>query len=159
MPIPQAEKPHNDLIDLLTDACMTIQQVRLPNGGLERQLIQDPKKVWYKTQIINSPTFGRCVFELETLDSKRTQCYNHMSQPRALVMDGQLEGVIKAFQYSIDAKSSESLRDKNNTQSTLIDKINRNKIEKAYTVKGAGTKTFMDGLLGRDGDKESQEDN
>jgi len=157
--IPQAEKPHNDLIDILTDACMTIQQVRLPNGEIENQLVQDPKKVWYKTHIINSPTFGRCAFELETLDGMRVQAYNHMSRPRAIVVDGQLEGIVKAFQYSIDAKSSESLRDKNNTQSTLIDKINRNKIEKAYTVKGETTKTFMHGLLGRDGDRESQEDN
>lgn len=137
---------------------MRIESVRQPDGHVERQLVSDPKKVWYKTQIVNSPTFGNMAFELETLESKRLQCYNHMSQPRAAVMDQQLEGIILSFQYSIDAKSSESLRDKNNTQSTLIDKVNRNKIEKAYTIKGEAKKTFIDGMMGRDGSREGDED-
>jgi len=81
-----------------------------------------------------------------------------MYRARALVFAEQITEIVKSFKYSIDAKSSESIRDVNNTQSTLIDKINRNKIEKAYTIKGDAKKSFMDGLLGREAENEQQMD-
>ena len=70
----------------------------------------------------------------------------------------QIYGIIESYKRSIDAKSSESRRDENNAQSTLIDKINRNKIEKIYSVKGEAKKSFMSGMLGRDGQAETQDD-
>ena len=64
-----------------------------------------------------------------------------------------------SYRRSIDAKSSESQRDKINSQSTLIDKINRNKIEKVYTSKIEDTKkSFADIFLGRDKEKEFEND-
>ena len=118
----------------------------------------NPKRVWYKTHIVNSPTFGRFVFELENFGNKAAQCFNNMSKARALVIASQIADLVESFNYSIDAKSSESLRDKNNTQTTLIDKINRYRIEKAYHVKGEMKKSFMDGMLGRDGQQEADND-
>ena len=81
-----------------------------------------------------------------------------MSKPRAVVMTQQIMAIGASFRRSMDAKSSESLRDKLNTQSTLIDKLNRTKSERAITLKGEMKKSFMDGMLGREGQRETEED-
>jgi hypothetical protein len=155
--IPETEKTHNDLIDIMIDACQKVENVEVSPGEFEKQLVLDPKRVWLKTHIVNSNTFGRYVFEKENLLQKAAQCIYHMSKSRAEVIKQQIMGLCECYDYSIDAKSSECMSDKNNTRSTLIDKINRNKIEKHYTVEGEAKKTFMDGLLGREAKQESQE--
>ena len=81
-----------------------------------------------------------------------------MTKKRADFMSAQIMQIGSSYRRSIDAKSSESTRDKNNTSSTLIDKINRNKVEKYYNVKGEGKKTFWQGLVGKDAESEREED-
>ena len=68
----------------------------------------------------------------------------------------QILDIVMAYRYSVDAKSSESRRDKHNTQSTLIDRLLRYKVEKQYTLKDEGKKAFFDGFLGREKDKEGE---
>ncbi len=94
---------------------------------------------------------------LKRLEFRANDSSNHMTGPRALGIRKQIFGIIDSYKRSIDAKSSESRRDANNSQSTLIDKINRNKVEKMYTVKGEAKKSFMAGMLGRDGQQEAEE--
>ena len=156
--IPESQKQHNDLIDFLSDACQHVEEVELPDGTVEKQLVTDPEIAWWKTNLVNSPTFGRFAFELKNFEGLAAQCYNNMSAPKAKVMAQQILAIGSSFRRSIDAKSSESLRDKLNTQSTLIDKLNRNKVEKAYTVKGEIKKSFMDGFLGREGQREVEDE-
>ncbi len=40
--------------------------------------------------------------------------------------------------------------------STLIDKINKNKVERVYTMKDQMKKSLMDSILGRDIQKDSE---
>jgi len=155
--IPESEKTHNDLIDIIIEASQTIEQVEGVDGKMSKQLILDPEKVYWKTHIVNSPTFAQLVFQLKEFEHCAIQAFNFMHKDRAVVIAEQINEYVKSIKYAIDAKSSESLRDKNNTQSTLIDKINKNKIEKAYTVKGDAKKSFMDGLLGRAGEDEARD--
>ena len=152
--IPDSQKPHNDLIDILIDACQTTVDVRLEDGSIEKHQILDPETVWWKTHLINSPSFSRFAYELKGFESHAFQCKNNMSPQRAEVMEKQILEVVTNYKRSIDAKSSESLRDKHNTQSTLIDKINRGKIERAVTLKGEATKSFADSILGREAQQE-----
>jgi len=158
MAIPESEKTHNDLIDIIIEGSQTIEEVEQADGKMAKQLVLDPEKIYWKTHIVNSPTFARLVFELKEFEHLAIQAFNFMYRARALVFAEQITEIVKSFKYSIDAKSSESIRDVNNTQSTLIDKINRNKIEKAYTIKGDAKKSFMDGLLGREAENEQQMD-
>ena len=146
------------MIDFLSDACQVVEEVTLPDGTIEKQLITKPEIAWWKTLLVNSPTFGRFAFELKNFAGMAEQCYYNMSKPRAMVMDGQIMAMDESFRRSIDAKSSESLRDKLNTQSTLIDKLNRTKSERAITLKGEMKKSFMDGMLGREGQREMEEE-
>ena len=157
MPLPESQKQHNDLIDIIVEGSQKIEIVENEQGRLQKQLILDPETIYWKTHVVNSPTFARFVYELKTLESLALQCENHMSAKRAAVLKSQLLQMVENYKYSIDAKSSESLRDKNNNQSTLIDKINKNKIEKAFTVKGEFRKSMIDGLLGREGEREGEE--
>ena len=149
----QNGQKHTDLIDVLMEGSQTVEEIE-QDGTTTKQLVLDPKKVWYKTHLINAATFGRFAFELESLGSLGHQCYHNMSQNRAVVMAGQINQIVENFMYSIDAKSSESLRDKNNAQGTLIDKIISNKAEKIYTMKGETGKSMWSGLMGRDREKE-----
>ena len=148
--IPRADKEHNDLIDIIIEASQSVETVETEEGQTQKQLVLDPERVYWKTHIVNSPTFARFVYELKELEHLALQCKNHMSWKRAEVLKTQIMNLVASFKYSIDAKSSESLRDKNNTQSTLIDKINKNKIEKAYTIKDDAKKSIWSGLVGND---------
>lgn len=116
----------------------------------------DPEKAWWKTQIVNSPTFARFAFELKELERLAEDCENNMSGPRAIKIGEQIKAIGLDYRYSIDAKSSESLRDKHNTQATLLDKMQKNRIERAYTLKGEAQKGLMRGLFGGNSNEEEQ---
>ncbi len=156
--IPQQNKEHNDLIDIIIEASQNIEEIETEEGKFTKQLILDPERIYWKTHIVNSPTFARFVYELKELEHLAIQCKNHMSWKRAEVIMNQIKNLVSSFKYSIDAKSSESLRDKNNTQSTLIDKINKNKIERAYTISGDTKKSIWQGLVGRDAEAAEAEE-
>jgi hypothetical protein len=156
--IPISEQKHNDLVDLIIEAAQTVQNVTLDDGTQQKQLILDPETIYWKTHIVNSPTFGRLVYELKEWENLASACDNNMSPERAVIISKGIIDIARSWRYSIDAKSSESIRDRHNTQSTFIDKVNRNKVEKAYTVKGDAKKSFMDGLMGREAEQERNED-
>lgn len=151
-------REHNDVIDVLSDAFKVIRKVEAPDGSISEQLVINPRIVWYKTQNIASNTFGRMALELENLRAKMDECFYNMSQPRAMVISNQLEGIVQALERSIDAKSSETKRDSNNALSNLIDKLNKKTSERMYTMKGEGKKSLMDGILGRDGSADAERD-
>jgi hypothetical protein len=154
--IPAEDKPTNDIVDMIIEGCQAYEDVRDTHGNVTKELVMKHKKIWYKTHIVNSPTFGRYVLYREMLEDKASQCFHHMSNERAHIMANQIMDLCESYDYSIDAKSSECLRDSNNTQSTLIDKINRNKIEKQYTIKDEVSKGIMDGFLGRKVNQDAQ---
>lgn len=155
--IPESQKHYNDVIDLLTEACQDVVETEQADGSRQKSLVINPKKAWWKTNIINSPYAGRFAFELEELERLASLCRRFMSKERAEDMEKQIMDLCASFRYSIDAKSSESQRDKNNAQSTLIDKLIRNKQEKIYSVKGEGKKAFLESILGRDSEREKEE--
>jgi hypothetical protein len=122
--------------------------VRNQDGSYSKQLMLDPEKAWWKTQIVNSPTFARFAYELKDFERLAEDCKNNMSGPRAEKIAEQIKAIGMDYRYSIDAKSSESLRDKHNTQATLLDKMQKNRIERAYTLKGEAQKSLFRGMFG-----------
>ena len=137
-------------MDLLVDACQIVEQVQNIDGSYTKQLMLDPEKAWWKTHLVNSPTFARFAFELKEFERMADDAYNNMTATRAEVIAKQIREIGMDYRYSIDAKSSESLRDKNNTQATLLDKMQKNRVERAYTVKGDAKNSFLQGLMGKD---------
>ncbi len=157
MPIPETQKTHNDVMDLLVDACQSVEDVQNLDGTISRTHVLDPDKAWWKTHLVNSPTFARFAFELLEFERMGKEAYFFMPADRARVLQLQIKEIGKDWRYSIDAKSSESLRDIRNSQATLLDKMQKNKIEKAYTLKGDLKRSMMDGWLGREVERDSQE--
>ena len=81
-----------------------------------------------------------------------------MSRSKAIALSEQIKELVIAYQYSIDSKSSESIRENGSAQSTLIDKIARNKIERSYQVKGEKSRSFLDAMMGRDKEDDMDSD-
>ena len=81
-----------------------------------------------------------------------------MSRNKANALSNQIKELVIAYQYSIDSKSSESIRENGSAQSTLIDKIARNKIERSYQVKGEKGRSMLDALMGKDRDDDMEND-
>ena len=126
--------------------------------SLHKSLVIDPKSMWYKTLVVASPNLARFVFELENLANLSYQCYNFMSRERAKEFAAQIKQIVQAYMYSMDSKSAESLRENGSSQSTLIDKVARNKIERSYQVKGEKRRSMIDALMGKDKESDVEAD-
>lgn len=154
----EAERTRIDVIDFLSDACLVNQEIKTEDGGTQLVSITDTKKAWWKTLVVNSSTLGRFAFVVEELLNKGHQAYFHMSGPKARVFEKQVEDKYKSYMYSLDAKSSESLRDRHNAQSTLVDKLVRNRQERIVTLKEEMKKSMWEGFTGNDSNRNARDD-
>ena len=156
--IPNVVPKASDLVDVLIESAKVIREIPQDGGPPIIDSYVDPEVIWCKTGSVNSNMLADCVTELKEWERQAEEAYNYMTKPRADKLANTILGYGKSVRRGIDAKSSESQRDKFNSQSTYIDKINRNKIERVHTVKGEMKKTFADALLGREGTREAEED-
>ena len=143
--IPNQQIQHQDVLDFISDGCQTIEEVQGDNGR-ELQLVIDPKKIGYKTQNVSSCMYGDFVAESEYFKSLGDLAYYNMSKPMADAVKKNIDSIFKAWDYGIDAKSSESMRDSHNAQTTMIDKFVKNKQERIVTLKDEARKGIREGL-------------
>jgi hypothetical protein len=148
--IPQSEPEHKDLVDVLIQSVQRVESIEQEDGTTAKSLVIDPKSLYYKTLIVASPHLARFVLELENFNNLSEQSQSFMSRTRSFALSKQIQELARAYMYSIDSKSSESIRENGSAQSTLIDKISRNKIERSYSVKGEKRRSFLDAMMGRD---------
>jgi hypothetical protein len=153
----QAPDKVNDLISLLLEAANEIVERKDENGQFQQVVIPDSESIWMQTKMVNSPTFARYVLKLRDLYDLGMAAGDYMCAERATVIQKQVIGKYKSHKYSIDAKSSETLRDKHNSQSSLNHIILRQHQERSVTVKGEAGKSMMDGIMGREAQKEEQQ--
>lgn len=155
MLIPDTPKQHNDLVDIVVEAAQYIQQVELPDGTIQQQPNINSEIIWMKTQIVPKPTFGRFIKELKDFQALGAQAEHFMTKVRAIVLKQQIDLEVEGYLRSVDATSSISRLDKNNTQPTLVDKINSSKVPRYYSLKEDAKKSLMQGLFG--GGKKDEE--
>lgn len=148
MLIPDAPKQHNDLVDIVIEAAQTLQEVKQQDGSVQYQQVIDSEIVWWKTQIVAKPNFGRFAKLLLDFVALGEDAENFMTPARAAVLKKQILREEKGYKRSIDATSSISRLDKNNTQPTLVDKINSSKVPRYYSLKEETKKGIMEGLFG-----------
>lgn len=156
MLIPDTPKQHNDLVDIVVEAAQYMQEITLPDGTVQQQPSIDSEIIWWKTQIVPKPTFGRFTKELKDFQALGAQAEHFMSKPRAIVLKKQIDAEVAGYLRSVDATSSISRLDKNNTQPTLVDKINSSKVPRYYSLKEDAKKSLMQGLFGG-GNKKDEE--
>ena len=143
-----------DIIDILSEGAQDWHEYVDENGDIQRKLEIDPEKLYWSTRIVNSPFFGRFILILKRLEQKAHECKNNMSLPRAINMSTDIIAMVKGYKYSVDGKASESIRDKNNTQGTLLHLIRKQSIEREYIAKNEKSKALLGGLLGNHKEEE-----
>ena len=132
--IPDTEKNNSDFIDLLTTACSKNKSKVDSQGNPTSELEINTKELGYKLQMVSSQTFARFVFVKERLESLALDAYNYMEPERAEIVSGQILRLVEAYGYSVDAKSSETLRDKHNSVSSLLHILNSKSTERKVTI-------------------------
>ena len=158
MPQPEGSPKYNDLIDIIIQSSQKTIDVQQKDGTVTKEQIIDDETIWWKTGSVNANTFGRFAYELKEWERTALLSNNNMSEPRATQIGHEIMEIGISYRRSMDAKSSESQRNAQNSQSTLIDKINKNKVERVYTMKDQAKKSLFDGFLGREREKDEEYD-
>ena len=156
MPQPEGSPKYNDLIDIIIQSSQKTIDVMQKDGTVTKEQIIDDETIWWKTGSVNANTFGRFAYELKEWERTSHLAENNMSIPRAIQISEEIMGTGISYRRSMDAKSSESQRNSQNSQSTLIDKINKNKVERVYTMKDQAKKSLFDGFLGRERERDEE---
>ena len=144
----------NDAIDMIMQSVERVITSKDENGQTVQTMVPDNWSLWWKTQMVNSPVFARFAFKLNKLINLANTFHHSMCDERAAVMKEQIMGYVTAYMYSIDAKSSETIRDKDNSQSSLMFLLNRQHMEVTKTFKGDVKEAGRLGFLGgRDEDQ------
>lgn len=150
---------YNDLIDVVIQSSQKEIMVKGENDQLVRELTLDPQTLWWKTGSVNSNTFARFAYELMEFRRVASTAMQYMCAENAQAFALEIESIVESFMRSVDAKSSESQHNKENSRSTLIDKINRKSIEKVYTSKGDKAKgSLADIFMGKDKNNDREDD-
>jgi len=155
---PQTESQIKDIVDVMTQATQNVEEVRLEDGSIQKTLVVDPKHIFYKTLNVTSTKLGGSVLSLEKFLNHAKLCSNFMAFDRAKGIAEQIVSMYTPYTYSYDAKSSESIRLNGSSQSTVFDKLARNKIERSYNVKGEHRRSMIDAILGKDKDDDMEND-
>ena len=130
---PDTDKNNSDFVDLLTTSAS--KQRKVVEGGIDKTELEiNTKKLDYKLQMVSSNTYARFVFMKERLESLALDAYNYMEPEKADVISGQVMRLVDAYSYSTDAKSSETLRDKHNSVSSLTHILNSKSTERKVTI-------------------------
>ena len=148
MPMPDAERTRNDVIDLLNDAAQKIVYVENEHGKQEARLQLDPEQIYWITRNVDSPHFSRMALEIKKLESMADEAIDHMTPERASVFSKQIKAIVQNYKTSVDAKSSETKMDKMNAKSNIIDKFLRQRSERVLSIEDNMKKSVLDGFKG-----------
>lgn len=147
----------NDLIDLLTEAAQLVVETE-ENGVKKKEIIPDNESLWMQTKMVNSPTFARYILKLRELYDLAANAKDNMCAERAKVISDQILAKYKSHKYSIDSKSSETLRDAHNSQSSLNHIILRQHQERSITIKEQAKSSLGDSIMGREKQQQAVQD-
>ena len=146
-----------DVLDFIGDGCEQIVDMPDGNGKLVPSLVRNHKKIGYKSQNVDSNCYGDFATESENFLLLADEAKYNMSEPMAESLKNAIKARFQAWEYGIDGKSSESLRDGHNARTTLVDKFIRNRQERIVTLKDDARKSIFEGM-GLTGDKEDRRD-
>lgn len=132
--IPSAPKQPNDMIDLLFESVQKVKERYDGNGMLQVTMEPDNKLLNYRTLLIPNPNFGGCILEVEHWISLMKDAKNNMCSEMADVIYQQGMDLVEDYLYAFASKSSETVRDKDNTMQSLLHLVQRNHMEKTVRI-------------------------
>ncbi len=148
----------SDLIDLVRESAADDVVELGPDDQPTHVQRIDHATIWWKSHSVNSERFGRMALEVGNFARCADEAYRRMTKARADVIARQIREIVVAYKHSIDAKSSESRRDGQNAQSTLLDRVGRNKVEHVYQNKDLASRSLSDAFMGRRRDADMDRD-
>uniref|UniRef100_A0AAT9J7E7 ORF70 n=1 Tax=Nitrosopumilaceae spindle-shaped virus TaxID=3065433 RepID=A0AAT9J7E7_9VIRU len=147
--IPESDKTITDMVDVVLESWKEPQKIETEDGKFRTERVINERRAWWQTHHIGTRSLGELAKELENLRNLFKSAGYHMTAYRADVLQKQGAMLCQVYDYMVDAKSSESLRDENNTNLTLLAMLAKAKTERQFSVKGELNKSVMDGILGR----------
>jgi hypothetical protein len=156
---PEGQERLNDLVDIAIQSSSKTIKIKNPDGTITYDQVIDDDTMWTKTLSVYSDKFSRFILMLKEWERMGSRAIYNMSLERARQFKEETEAIGISYRRAVDAKSSESKRDNTNSQSTYLDKIARNKVERVYSTKGEKVRGgIMDAILGRDKEKDMEND-
>lgn len=138
---------HNDTVDIVFQSVQKTKEITNDEGKKEYVQVMDDLALWCKTLSVASNKLSQVIYEMMEFMRVGLSAENYMSKERAKVWRETTLGIVESIKKTLDSKSSESIRNKDNSQGTLIDKINKNSVEKIYTMKDKGKSGIFDSIL------------
>lgn len=138
---------HNDTVDIVFQSVQKTRETVDEDGKTQYIQVMDDTALWCKTLSVASNKLSQVIYEMMEFLRVGEAADKHMSKERAKVWRDTTLGIVESVKKSLDSKSSESIRNKDNSQGTLIDKINKNSVEKIYTMKDTAKKGIFDSIL------------
>ena len=149
MPIGQeSDNAVLDMVGVLLESYKKPQYVNGPDGVPKLERVIDEHRVWWQAHHIGTNNLGEFAKELEGLRNLANNAFYHMSSTRARAVQDQLLKIVAAYEYSIDAKGSESRIDDHNTNQTVLAMLAKAKTERQYTLKGDVKEGLKEQLFG-----------
>ena len=147
----------NDMTDLVLQSVQTSKQITDDDGKITIVQYMDDLSLWCKTLSVASNTLSQVIFELMEWIRNGVAARNNMCLERAIDWEKETMAIAESVRKALDSKSSESMVNKDNKQSTLLDKVNRSSSEKIYTMKENASKSLWDSIMGKEKDKMSDD--
>lgn len=147
--IPESDKTITDMVDIVLESWKIPQWVETEDHNGKWERVIDERRAWWQTHHIGTRSLGELAKELENLRNLFKGAHRHMTSYRAEPLEKEGALLCQVYEYMIDAKSSESLRDANNTNLTLLSMLAKAKTERQFTMKGEIKDSIWDGIRGR----------
>jgi len=151
----ESEKSVADLVDVVLESWKTERLVETEDGKTRIERVIDSRRGWWQTHHIASNQFGSLAKYREELGNLFKSASYHMTAHRAapLIKLGMM--FCESVDYSMDAKSSESVKDVNNNHMTLLTLLAKAKTERQFNVKQELSRGVLDGIIGKKADQQA----
>lgn len=136
-----------DIIDLLSHASHENMEYLDEHDKPQMTSAVDHEHYYWGTRLVNTQHLGEAVVKFKRLEQKAYEAKYFMTAERAKIAKEYILALYKQYKYGIDSKSSETSRDKDNNQSSLLHLIRKQTVEKEFTAKNDKTRKLLSGFL------------
>ena len=147
--IPENEKTIMDMVDAVIESWKIEVSYKDAEGKTRTERRIDERRAWWQMHHIGTNALGSFAKERENLGNLFKSAKYHMTSYRSDALQTQGLMLCEAYDHSIDAKSSECMRDQNNTNQTLLSMMAKAKTERQFTVKDELKASVWDGIRGK----------
>lgn len=153
--LPHGPDKVEDFVSVLIESVQKNSPTLDENKQVVLRKAADNKSLLLRTFLINSPHFGAAVLECEKWESLMRTAKDNMSEEVADVIYEQGMAYYESYMYSFASKSSETIRDSDNSQSSLTHLLLRDHMEKTVTIKDKAAKGLGQ-AIGLRGEKDDE---